>query len=211
VLVEHGFTRATLADGSEYTFTPSLGRVAMIGYPGEIVALYGRLHGPGAVAAAREVLSTFCDQDDLAPLIGEPEPEPLAYTFRLDAPPRWKPGAITEREQVILARHLMQHAVAGRARPGSEAAGGGEYATEFHVGQHVSAAQVHLGLIEADALACSMTKLQELREAKSPDNSRSGPKNVPSRSQYHEAMQRLEKRRAADGPADARRREMVGG
>ncbi len=204
MLVEHGFTRATLADGTEYTFTPSLGRVAALGEPREIVALFGRLHGAGAAAAAREVLSAFCDQDDLAPLIGEPEPELPAYTFRLDAPPRWKPGAITGREQIILARHLMQHAVAGKARPDTDTEGDGEYASEFHVSEHIAAARVHLSLSADEAAACSMSEMQQLISAKFPSEEERKRRNAPS-------LAELEATERAVAAADARRKEMVGG
>ncbi len=204
MLVEHGFTRATLADGTEYTFTPSLGRVAALGHPREIVELFGRLHGPGAAAAAREVLSVFCDHGDLAPLIGEPEPEPPAFGFRLDKPPRWKPGAITERAQVILARHLMQHAVSGKARPGTNTDGEGEYATEFHVSEHIAAARVHLGLSAEDAAACSMSELQQLISAKFPSEEERKRRNAPS-------LAELEATERDVAAADARRKELIGG
>jgi hypothetical protein len=47
VLVEHGFVRVSTGDGSEWTFAPSLARIAALGEPKEIVDLYVHdLHDP---------------------------------------------------------------------------------------------------------------------------------------------------------------------
>lgn len=184
MLVEHGFTLATLDDGTEFSFTPSLGRVAQHGTPREIVELYARLHGPGAASAAREVLATFFDQSQsaLPRLIGKPyaaEPLPL-HRVRGAPPPRWKPGAMPDAHQVAMARHLMQHAISGVPRPGRDDDERGEYATEFHASQHIAAARVHLGLSEAEAEACSMSQLQQLFDAKFPPDEERKRSRAPS-------------------------------
>jgi hypothetical protein len=190
VLVEHGFTCATLPDGTEYSFTPSLGRVAALGSPREIVELYADLHGQHAARRAAEVLAAFCDQEDATALIGW-----------LDLPaggaPSWHPGAMPEAEQVIIARHLMQHAIAGKARPGTATEKRGEYATEFHVAEHIAAARVHLGLSAEEALACSMSELQQLIETKFPDPKASKGKSLPTREQYEAGMARMRAANAA--------------
>lgn len=182
MLVECGFTRATAPDGQEFTFTPSLGRIAALGSPAEIVRLYAELHGPRAGKAAAYVLATLCDQDDCLSLIGW-----------LDAD-GWHPGAMPEAEQIVIARHLMQHGIVGKAKPGK--AGSGQYAQEFHASEYVAAARVHLGMSTADAEAMSMTEFQTAFEMKFPD---AKAKELPSRDEYREFMKAAEMKRKRNG------------
>lgn len=185
MLVEHGFVRAQLPDGREWTFTPSFGRIAELGDPFEIVRIYAALHGERAAAAARDVLAMLCDQEDPTPLVG--------WLDEGDA----HPGAMPVREQIILARHLMQHGICGKPDPKAADPGdgsGGRYSSKFEVGEFVALARAHLGMSEAEALAMSMTGLQQLMAAKFPDP-KARTKNVPSREQYEAAMQRLKARR----------------
>ena len=185
MLVEHGFTLATLDDGTEFSFTPSLGRVAGLGTPREVVETFARLHGPGALSAAREVLVTFCDQgaEALPKLIGKPYADglrPLAEVWG-SKPPRWKPGAMPAEHQIAMARHLMQHAISGvRKADADDGEGGGEFAAEFVASHHIAAARVHLGLSEAEAEACSMTQLQQLFEVKFPSDEERKRRAAPS-------------------------------
>lgn len=186
MLVEHGFTLATLDDGTEFSFTPSLGRVARLGTPREIVEQFARLHGPGAVSAAREVLAVFCDQgaEALPRLIGKPYAaglQPLGKVWGAP-PPRWKPGAMPDAHQVAMARHLMVHAVSGARKPDAEQDDdeGGDYVAEFDVGRHIAAARVHLGLSEAEAEACSMTQLLQLFAVKFPKDEERKRRNAPT-------------------------------
>lgn len=183
MLVECGFVRVTLGDGAEYTFTPSFMHIAALGSPGEIVRLFVDLHGPKAVQAARYILTVLCDQEDPTPAVGWHSLE--------DG--EWKPGAIPEDEQVILATHLMTHGIVGKAKPTDEKAGG-EYATEFNAAEYVSAARVHLGLSSADAESLSMTEFQMMLEMKFPESSKSG-RNVPSREEYRKFMESVKGRK----------------
>lgn len=184
MLVEHGFVRAQLPDGREWSFTPSFGRIAELGDPFEIVRVYAALHGERAAATARDVLATLCDQEDATPLLG--------WLDEADA----HPGAMPAREQIILARHLMQHGICGKADPKAAEQGGdgGRYSSRFEAGEFIAMARVHLGMSEADAAALSMTALQQLMAAKFPDQKAKG-KNVPSRAEYEAAMARMKKRR----------------
>ena len=174
MLVECGFTRATMPDGQEFTFRPSFARVAALGSPAEIVQLYADLHGSRAGEAASYVLATLCDQDDCLALIGW-----------LDAD-GWHPGAMPEAERILIARHMMQHGIIGKARPGN--AGSGQYAPEFHAAEYVAAARVHLGLSTADAEALSMTEFQTAFEMKFPEAKAA---EVPSRDEYREFMEKM--------------------
>jgi hypothetical protein len=200
VLVECGFVRAQAGDGREWTFTPALGRIATLGTPPQIVALFGDLHDPARAAeAARYVLASLCDQEDPTPLIGCVEVDesgPAREDFHLAdtvevGVRRLVQGAMPPAEQVIIARHLMQHGMVGKAKPGGRGAAQGRYSDRFDAGEYIGLARVHLGLSSADAEALSMTELQRLLELKFPEAS--GVRDVPSREQYAEAMKAIEK------------------
>jgi len=180
VLVECGFVRATAADGTEWTFTPSLGRIAALGSPHEIVELYAALHGANAAQAATYVLACLCDQDDPTPLIGWQDES------------GHHAGAMPASEQIIMARHLMQHGIVGTAKPGH--AGDGQYSTEFKAAEYIAAACVHLGLSRADAEAMSMTEFQTMFAMKFPDKQ---ARQIPTREEYEAAMKRADELEAA--------------
>ena len=129
MLVECGFVRATLGDGAEFTFTPSLGRIATLGAPRELVAMFAALYGPNAEKAAAYVLAGLCDQEDPAPLIGALEPGGTP-----EAPDALQlvPGEMPPAEMVLIARHLMQHGIVGSAKPGQ---GGGARRRQRSTGQ----------------------------------------------------------------------------
>lgn len=172
MLIECGFVRAVAPDGNEYTFTPSLARIASLGDPHSIVKLYADLHGPRAEAEAGYVLACLCDQDDPTPLIGWIDSDGLR-----------NPGTMPPAEQVILARHLMHHGIIGKAKPSK---GGGQYSDRFDAAEYIAAARVHLGLSSADAEGLSMTEFQTMLAMKYPE---SQEKQIPSRDEYRKAMQ----------------------
>lgn len=178
MLVECGFVRAVTEAGDEFTFTPSFGRIAALGSPQEIVALYAGLHGPRAAQEAAYILAGLCDQDDPTPLIGWH-----------DAEGAWHAGAMPAAEQVVIARHLMQHGICGTARPGG-AQGDGKFSDRFDAAEYIAAARVHLGLSSADAEALSMTEFQTMLAMKFPDAKTQG-RDVPTREEYDAAMARL--------------------
>lgn len=182
MLVEAGFVRASVGE-VEYTFRPSLGRIASLGTPHEIVALYAGLHGPKAAQEAAYVLACLCDQDDASSLIGWRDEEGA-----------WHAGSMPEAEQILIARHLMQHGISGKARPEKTAPAPGGYSDKFDAAEYIAAARVHLGLSSADAEALSMTEFQTMFEMKFPN---AGPKkvDVPSKEQYEAAKRKLKERR----------------
>lgn len=190
MLVECGLVRATSDDGVEFTFTPSLGRIATLGSPQEIVRIYADLYGPNAPATAAYVLACLCDQDDASPLIGwcDLDPNPAAE----GVPPslRWHDGAMPPTERVIIAQHLMRHGIIGKAVPAVE--GDGQYSDHFDVAEYVAAARVHLGLSSADAEALSMTEMQLMLDMKFPKR---GRRNVPTREEYFKQMAAIKERR----------------
>lgn len=177
MLVECGFIRATASDGTEWTFSPSFGRIASLGNPQEIVRLYADLHGARAVDTATYVLACLCEQEDPTPLVG--------WTDVHGA----HAGLMPASEKVILARHLMQHGIIGKARPGK---GEGKFSDSFEVAEYIAAARVHLGLSSADAEALSMTEFQTMLEMKFPDAHKQ--RDVPTREEYQAAMKAIKER-----------------
>lgn len=185
MLVECGFVRAAAATGAVVSFTPSLGRIAQLGTPHEIVALFAALHGPDAAQDAAYVLAGLCDQEDGSALIGWH-----------DEAGAWHDGEMTPAERVIIARHLMQHGICGVAKP-SGGDGAGRFSDRFDAAEYVAAARVHFGLSSADAESLSMTEFQTMLAMKYPDSAAgkgARRRDVPSRQQYEAAMARLEKR-----------------
>lgn len=186
MLVECGYTRACDPAGNEYTFVPSLGRVAALGTPEEIVRLYVDLHGPKAAPISAYVLATLCEQDDPFPLIGWHD---------LDG--TWHDGLMPASERVIIARHLMRHGIVGKAKPNSEAkAEKGRFTDRFVAADYIAAARVHFGLSSADAEGISMTEFQAMLESKYPDANKSA-RDVPTREEYDAAMAVLKKKAGA--------------
>lgn len=184
MLVECGFVRATTSDGVVITFTPSLGRIAQLGTPHEIVALFAALHGPNAAQDAAYVLAGLCDQEDGSALIGWH-----------DEAGAWHDGEMTPAERVIIARHLMQHGISGVAKPSASAGQGGQFRDSFDAAEYVAAARVHFGLSSADAEALSMTEFQRMLAMKFPDSAAGKDarrRDVPTREQYEAAIARLE-------------------
>lgn len=180
MLVECGFATATTSEGVEYSFTPSLGRIAALGSPQEIVRLYAGLHGPSAAKDAAYILATLCNQEDPTPLIG----------WKDDAGDH--SGLMPESEQIIIARHLMHHGIVGKAKPGNK--GDGKYSDKFEAAEYIAAARVHLGLSSADAEALSMTEFQMMFEMKFPSKT-DGKRDVPTREEYRATMAAIEGRR----------------
>lgn len=192
------------SDGAEYTFRPSLGRIAALAEPREIVAIFGRLlgHAPAASAGlpaadpavdAATVLAALCDQEDATPLIGHVEQAPDGQGLQ------HVPGAMPRAELLIIARHLMQHGIAGVAKPGKAGAASGRYSDRFDAAEFITAARVHLGLSADEAEALSMTEFQRMLAMKFPDQAGEKQRDVPTREEYDAFMARLKQRKEASG------------
>ncbi len=177
MLIECGYARATAPDGAEWTFAPSLSRIAGLGSPEEIVKLFADLHGPRATSAATYVLICLCEQDDTTSLLGYVDEAGGA------------PGAMPAAERVIIAKHLMTHGVCGTARPGGSV---GSYSPRFDAAEHIAAARVHLGMSAADAEALSMTELQMMIDVKFPD--RKDRQDMPTREEHDASVRALRSR-----------------
>ncbi len=178
MLVECGFVQVWAGEDA-WSFTPSLANIASLGGPREVVKLYAALYGPRAAEEATYVLACLCDQDDATPLIGEYTLPPVVVL---------NPGSMPDAEKVVIARHLLQHGMVGKARPEGEApAEKGAYSETFDASEYIAAARVHLGLSTADAEALSMTEFQILLDMKFPD-AKKKKRDVPTRAEYEAAM-----------------------
>lgn len=109
------------------------------------------------------------------------------------------PGEMPRGELLIIARHLMQHGIAGDSKPGKAGASEGRYSDRFDAAEFITAARVHLGLSGDEAEALSMTELQRMLAVKFPDASAERQRNVPTREEYDALMARLQKRKGAGG------------
>ena len=184
MLIAHGYSKAQTAGGDEWSFSPAFARLADLGTPREIVALYVELHGPAPGMAARYVMGVLCEQDDTHALLGHVT---VGSTAHWEVP-TYHPGLMPEAEQVILAQHLMRHGIVGTPRPGGPA---GEYAQAFDPAEYIAAARVHLGVSAAEAGAMSMSEFQSLMLVKFPEAAQAGP---PSREEYEATMALLDGR-----------------
>lgn len=177
MLVECGLSRVMTADGREWTFVPSFGNVVRLGNPREIVRSFARLHGgESAVREALDVLTAFFDGDDCTELVGWVDSESL----------RQIPGLMPAGEQVILARHLMRHAICGTDKPKP----GARYSETFSVAEYVAAARALLRLPEAEALGLSMTEFQMMMKMRFPQAEDAKP-DLPTREEYQAFKRRM--------------------
>lgn len=189
-LPELGHVVCAAPGGAEVVFVPSLGRIATIGTPADIVEVAGALQSASVtqqVRAARIVLMSCAAEGDPLPLIGWLEHSNWTGGL-VDVP-----GLMPPAEMVAIAQHLLMHGLAGKSRPGG---GRGGYAKAFSVAEHIASAVVHLGLSREEAADLTMTELQLMIETKFPD---SKPKDVPTRDEYREQMAALKERMRAKG------------
>jgi hypothetical protein len=107
------------------------------------------------------VLQACCD-DDLTPMIGEWKGGRHCVVYR--------PGQMPKNDIIVLAQHLMQHGVVGKAKVRQlQRHETGERTTEFKAFDYISAARSHFGMNRAEASQLTMTEFQMLLAAKYPD------------------------------------------
>jgi len=202
VLVECGYTQATTGDGQEYNFCPSLGRIASMGSPRELVELFAAVHGPDAAKHAPYVLACLCEQEDATPLIGGE----VLDIDQTQTPPKIKSvkaikAAMPAAEMVVLAQHLLRHGMVGMATPGGQSKPQqGKYAATFDAAEYIAAARVHLGLSSADAEALSMTEFQRMFDMKYPQAKKTSA-DIPTREEYLAAIEHFKQRGQTQGAA----------
>jgi len=181
---EVGHVRVIAPTGQEFDFVPSLGAFNSLGTGPEIVQtaadLFDRRPSVHVTAARCVMLACHAGDGDITALVG------CLSEDGLDVP-----GAMPVAELLAVTRHLVQHGMAGKARPGGSR---GQYAQDFSVAQHVAAAQAHLGTSRAEALAMTMTEMQLLIEAKFPE---AKVREVPTREEYRKQVAAIMARRKA--------------
>ncbi|HHT3488349.1 TPA: DUF6246 family protein [Enterobacter hormaechei] len=176
--------------GKDYLLRPSFEAMTRIGSPEEIVQTYATIHGNDVAQlievcagtlgrfpewlsssfnrAAEKLLSTCmlvlqsCCDDDLTPMIGEWKGWRHCVVYR--------PGQMPKNDIIVLAQHLMQHGVVGKAIVRQlQRHETGETTTEFKAMEYIVAAQTHFRMSEEEAARLTMTKFQLLLAAKYPD------------------------------------------
>lgn len=180
----------SLAGGKDYLLRPSFEAMTRVGTPAEIVHTYATIHGndvaqliqvcAGAIGgipawlspsfnrAAEKLLSMSmhvlqaCCEDDLTPMIGEWKGWSRYVVYR--------PGKLPKNDIIVLAQHLMQHGVVGKAKVRQlQRNETGEKTNEFKAFDYISAARSHFGMDRAEASQLTMTEFQMLLAAKYPD------------------------------------------
>lgn len=101
--------------------------------------IFRGLLGRRAELDARYILASLCDQEDVTPLIGW-----------MDLEQGWQLGAMPAAQQVCLAAHVLRHGIVGTAS-GDSKGSSVKPATEFHAGECITAARVHLSMGATDA------------------------------------------------------------
>lgn len=176
--------------GQDYLLRPSFEAMTRIGTPAEIVRAYATIHGsdvaklleacadtlrripdwlsPSFNRSAEKVLSTCmhvlqaCCEDDMTPMIGEWKGWRHCVVYR--------PGQMPKNDIIVLAQHLMQHGVVGKAKVRHlQRHETGERTTEFKAFDYISAARSHFGMSRSEASQLTMTEFQMLLAAKYPD------------------------------------------
>jgi hypothetical protein len=190
LMPEVGHVRVMTPAGQEFDFIPSLGAINSLGSGAEIIQTAADLFDRRPLVhltAARCVLrACLVGQADLDALVG------CVDGVDADQKPVDVPGSMPAVELLAVARHLVQHGMVGKARPGGGSRG--EFASEFSVAEHVASAQAHLGVTKEQVLAMTMTELQLLIEAKFPE---ARGRKVPTREEYDRQMAAYLARREA--------------
>ncbi|KKI48987.1 hypothetical protein XK97_00915 [Obesumbacterium proteus] len=176
--------------GKDYLLSPSFEAMTRIGSPNEIVEAYAIVHGSelngmltGYASAfgrlpdwlssslyrvTEKMLSTSmrviqaCCQDDLTPMIGEWKGWKSCVVYR--------PGKMPRNDIIVMAQHLLQHGVVGKAKVRQlQRHETGGRTTEFKAFDYISAARSHFGMSRDEASKLTMTEFQFLLAAKYPD------------------------------------------
>lgn len=172
ILTEIGQVGVTTKDGREYTLHPSFFNIASIGSPEEIVSTYAALHGSDALNAARVVILACGGDLELTGHYGDA-------------------GEMPDADQIIIAKHLMQHGIVGKVKKSS---GGGKYSPRFDAAEYILAAQAHFGMTRADAGELTMTEFSMLLDMKFPEQK---THEKPTQDDYRSLERAIEEKRKA--------------
>lgn len=197
-LTEIGQVGIMTGDGREYVLHPSLFNIAAIGSPEEIVSTYADLHYMDAElanalaqsgntaafnayierchktqATAAAIVILACGGDlELVGCYGEA-------------------GKMPDADQIIIARHLMQHGIVGKVK---KSGGGGKYSPRFDASEYIDAARIHFGMSQKDAGELTMTQFGRMLDMKFPEQK---THEKPTQDDYRELERAIEEKRKA--------------
>ncbi|MGU3413781.1 DUF6246 family protein [Enterobacteriaceae bacterium C34A] len=176
--------------GKDYLLRPSFEAMNRIGSPAEIVQTYAIIHGSDAQALieicasnpkclssllapslrrvaeqilsqAMHVLQSCCD-DDLMPVIGEWKGWKHCVVYR--------PGLVPKNDIIVMAQHLMQHGVIGKAKVRRlQRHESNEVTKEFRPFDYISSARGHFSMSLEEACRLTMTEFQIMLAQKYPE------------------------------------------
>lgn len=113
------------------------------------------------LSTCMQVLQACCDED-LTSMIGEWKGWRHCVVYR--------PGKMPKNDIIVLAQHLMQHGIVGKAKVRQlQRHETGERTTEFKAFDYISAARSHFGMSRDEASKLTMTEFQMLLAAKYPE------------------------------------------
>lgn len=180
----------SIEGGKDYLLRPSFGAMMCIGTPEEIVKTYAVVHGSEVgklvsacsdgigrfpswmlpalyrsndrlLAASMQVLQACCC-DDLTKMIGEWKGWTRYVVYR--------PGTMPKNDIIVIAQHLMQHGVVGKAKVRRlQRHENNETTKSFHAFDYISAARSHFSMPRSEASQLTMTEFQLLLANKYPD------------------------------------------
>lgn len=177
------------AGGHDYLLRPSLRAMMAIGTPQEIVETFAAIHSDGATALInpqsvtssvmpwtwpilahqRERLLMTCvgileacaGDNDITPLVGEW----LYFDDKLER----IDGSLTGSQIIIIARHLMQHGIIGKAKVRQlQRHEKAEGTREFKAIDYINAARAHFDMTRDEASDLTMTEFIILLNQKYP-------------------------------------------
>ncbi|HEM8560991.1 TPA: hypothetical protein U2Q33_000761 [Citrobacter farmeri] len=176
--------------GKDYLLRPSFEAMNRIGSPSEIVQAYATIHGSDALALielcainhgrfsawlspamnriaekilsqAMHVLQACCDED-LYPMIGEWKGWKHCVVYR--------PGKMPKNDIIVMAQHLMQHGVIGKAKVRRlQRHESNETTSEFRPFDYISSARSHFSMTREEACRLTMTEFTLMLAAKYPE------------------------------------------
>lgn len=176
--------------GKDYLMRPSFEAMTRIGTPEEIVSVYASIHGSDVarvielcagtlgrfpdwlsphmhriadklLSQSMQILQACCDED-MTPMIGEWKGWSKYVVYR--------PGRMPKNDIIVMAQHLMQHGIVGKAKVRQlQRHENTDTTREFRAIDYISAARTHFGMSRDEAAQLTMTEFQILLSQKYPD------------------------------------------
>lgn len=199
---EHGDVGIYGADVPFLLLKPSLGNIAKLGSPSEIVRVFERVMGVGDASYVRLLDANWLRVDmQVVDAMGvlwaccESDAEVAAQVLGcFDEDCEYQPGSMADDHKIHIARHLLHHGMVGDVE--SKQPASGKPMNEFKAKDFVSLAIAHLGMSQIDAWGLSMTALVSALNAKFPDvakGKQEGGGNAPTIDEHDATMEWFDK------------------